>query len=189
MTRVQSRQRRWVERWLSGIWACLLIAAWPTTGLSLTQDELDMNRDLWNSAGPESYDFFMQRTCFCAPDSIRPGLVEVRDGLISAVTDAETMELLDPQHFLTIDGLFEELQDALNFPAFDVQALFDGAFGYPTSISIDLIENAADDVVSYTVSNLTVVPEPASLALAIAGAGLGVAATLLRAKSQPAHPG
>ena len=102
----------------------------------------------------------MQRSCFCHWDYIRPGIVEVRSNAITAVTDAETLEPLDPQFFLTIDGLFDELQRAIDYPAFEIQAQFDKTFGYPTEFSIDYIEDVADDGMSYMARDLRIVPQP-----------------------------
>lgn len=149
--------------------ACLLLG-FATSAYGLTQAELDMKRDQWNAAGSENYDYFLQRLCFCAPESIRRGLVEVRSGIVTTVTDAETLQPLDPQDFLTVDGLFNELQIALNLPAFAIDAQFDDTLGYPQSIHIDFSEPIADDEIAYTARNLTLVPEPTGFMLVIVGA-------------------
>ena len=98
----------WLGKWRGsvhfGVW--ILIAACPIPTLALTQGELDASRNLWNDSGSPDYDYFMQRSCFCQLEYIRPGLVEVRSDAITAVTDAETRQPLDPQFFLTVDGLF-----------------------------------------------------------------------------------
>jgi probable HAF family extracellular repeat protein len=160
------------SKWLGvGLW--FLVAGFPNPALALTQVELETMRDLWIANGSKDYNFFMQQTCFCPPDVIRPGLVEVRSGSITAVIDAETLQPLEPQEFLTIDGLFDELQTALVLPAFAIEAQFDAVLGYPTRISIDLVENLADDVVDYTARDLSLVPEPTTCVSAILGA-LGI---------------
>ena len=119
--------------------------------------------------GSSNYDYFMQRSCFCIESYTRPGLVQVRSDVITAVTDAETLQPLDPQFFLTVDGLFDELQNAIDYPAFNIQSQFDDTFGYPTSIGIDFIQNVADDEMFYTASNLRIIPEPVSFQLAFLG--------------------
>jgi hypothetical protein len=96
----------------------------------------------------------MQRSCFCQLEYIRPGLVQVRSDAITAVTDAETLQPLDPQFFLTVDGLFDELQRAIDLPAFDIQAQFDSTLGYPTNFGIDFIQGVADDEIFYTARDL-----------------------------------
>ena len=135
-----------------GVW--ILIAVCPIPALALTQGEPDASRNLWNMSGSTDYDYFMQRFCFCFPDSIRPGLVQVRSEVITAVTDAETLQPLDPQFFLTVTGLFDELQGAIDLSAFAIEAQFDSTFGYPTNIGIDFRQEVADDEVSYTARDL-----------------------------------
>jgi hypothetical protein len=157
-----------------GVSLLLCILACPTAALALTQGELDASRNVWNANGSDDYDYFMQRDCFCFEDYIRPGLVEVRAGAISAVTDADTLQPLDPQFFLTVDELFDVLQSAIDAPAFEIQAQFDNTLGYPTSIFIDEVENIADEEVAYVARDLTLVPEPTSLVLAIL-ATMGIA--------------
>ena len=163
---------QWFGRWRDagvplGVW--ILIAACPIPALALTQGELDASRNLWNMSGSTDYDYFMQRSCFCQEDFIRPGLVQVRSEVITAVTDAETLQPLDPQLFLTVDGLFDELQAAIDIPAFDIRAQFESTYGYPTSFSIDFVENIADDEVAYTARELRIVPEPTSFPLSLLG--------------------
>jgi hypothetical protein len=167
--RFLSRRRRSSGKWLAA--ACwLVVVGFAGPAAAITQAELDTMRALWSANGSEDYNFFLQRSCFCAPQSVRPGLVEVRSDMIAAVLDAETLQPLDPQEFLTVDGLFAELQAALDLPAFAIDAQFDASLGYPTQITIDQIEGAADDVVSYTAGNLSLVPEPTAFVLAILGA-------------------
>lgn len=154
----------------------MLIAACPSPAQELTQHELDASRNLWNANGFHDYDYFMQRSCFCLGDVNRPGLVQVRDGVVAGVTDSETLQPLDPQFFLTVDGLFDELQRAIDTglspSELSIQAEFDRVLGYPTSMWID-IHRIADDEMSYTARDLRPIPEPSTLTLAaMAMAGL-----------------
>lgn len=147
--------RHTTSRSFLGIGLCwLLVSGFALESLALTQAELDAGRNLWNSFGSDDYDYFMQRSCFCFGDFVRPGLVEVRSGAITSVTDADTFQPLDPQFFLTVDGLFGELQNAIDTSAFNIQAQFDNALGYPTSFSIDYIQNVADDEIAYTAADV-----------------------------------
>lgn len=162
------QRSRLIPRRIAGL-SVLLLLVCSTSGFALTQAELDMNRDLWNAQGADDYTFFFQRSCFCAPDRVRPTWVDVRDDQITNATDAETLEPLDPTFFPTIDELFGELQSAIERPAYQIEAQFDANLGFPTSIHIDLEELLADDVVSYVVRDVTVVPEPTGLLLALLG--------------------
>ena len=59
-------------------------AAFTTAAaLALDQTDLDTNRSVWDSQSASDYDYFLQRSCFCFPDTIRPGLVSVRSGVIT----------------------------------------------------------------------------------------------------------
>ncbi|MCA9185546.1 MAG: DUF6174 domain-containing protein [Pirellulaceae bacterium] len=148
-----------------GLTAWLAIAACTSPTLALTQAELDAKRDLWNTSGSMDYDYVLQRSCFCHPDFIQPGLVEIRAGMITAVTDADTLQPLDPELFLTVDGLFAELQRAIDYPAFDIQAQFDSNLGYPTSFFVDYVLEIADEEMSYRAHDLVLsaIPGDANL--------------------------
>jgi hypothetical protein len=175
--------RDWFRPRTTGVRLCLgvlLIAGFTRIGLGLTQTELDMNRNLWNAQGVDDYTFFVRRSCFCLPELTRPAWVDVRNDVITNVTDAETLQSLEVHSFPSIDDLFGELQSALDLPAYLIQAQFQASLGYPTFINIDREEILADDVTSYVVRDLTVVPEPTSLLLGL----IGAAAILGRLRNQ-----
>ena len=52
----------------------------------------------------------------------------------------------------TIDALFDEIQDAINREAHLVIAEYDSQLGFPKSVSIDYIREAADDEMAFSVS-------------------------------------
>ena len=156
-------------------------AAFTTaTAFALDQTDLDTNRSLWDSQSASDYDYFLQRSCFCFPDTRRPGLVSVRSGVITMVIDAETSAMLDPQSFLRVDELFDTLQDAIDTNAFEINSQFDNILGYPRSFSIDYFAMIADDEIYYTARDLVVVPEPASGLLML----LGLVAVCQRCRPQ-----
>jgi hypothetical protein len=137
------------------IW--LFIVGCPVSALALTQHELDASRSFWDVNGLNDYDYVLQRTCFCISEARRPGLVQVRMGAIATVTDAETLQPLDPLFFRTVDQLFDELQNAIDNSADDIQAEFDNTIGYPTSIRIDFDLFIADEELIYSARDLHVV--------------------------------
>lgn len=150
------------KTWLRIGLCWLLVACSPLVSFALTQDELDANRSLWISADADDYNYFLQLECFCDPAATRPGVVEVRSGAITNVTDAETGQQLDPKFYRTVDGLFDVLQDALDASAIDIQAEFDATLGVPFDISIDFSEVFADDELAYTDDQLFIVLDPGS---------------------------
>ncbi|HEY3393295.1 MAG TPA: DUF6174 domain-containing protein [Lacipirellulaceae bacterium] len=146
-----------------------LVAAFLTpaaTALALDQPELDANRALWDSHNITNYDFQAQVECFCPPDLVRPAVVSVRMDSIASVVDAQTFEPRNPADYLTIDAMFDRLQQALNSDDLVIDAQFDSTLGHPSFFRIDE-PILADDEYSWTVEKLTVVLEPGGLALGL----------------------
>lgn len=157
---------------LPGLVAAFLIPA--AAALALDQTELDANRALWDSHNITSYDYRAQLDCFCTPESVRPAIVSVRMDAIASVVDAQTLEPRGPADFLTIDAMFDRLQQALNSDDPVIDAQFDSTLGHPSFFRIDH-PILADDDYSWTVENLTVVPEPGGMALVLITLALCVA--------------
>jgi hypothetical protein len=120
------------------------------------QAALDANRARWDAANVPDYQYRMQRGCFCAPELTEPGIVKVRDGAIQSVESPDGLSLLDPADYLTIDGLFDVIQDAIDAGADAFQVTYDETFGVPISISVDYLLPAADDEISYSATELVV---------------------------------
>jgi Family of unknown function (DUF6174) len=130
----------------------------PAAGAQVVdpQAALDANRARWDAANVLDYQYRMQRGCFCPPDLTEPGIVKVRDGAIESVESPDGLSLLDPADYLTIDGLFDVIQDAIDASADAIQATYDETLGVPLSISIDYLLPAADDEISYSATELVV---------------------------------
>lgn len=89
-----------------------------------------------------------------------PLSVEVRDGQVVAMVDQQGQPVTEFQDsflpYASIDKLFDTLEKAQNGGADKVTVEYDSQRGYPSSIYIDYIEQAADDEMSFTVSGLEV---------------------------------
>ena len=133
--------------------------------LADVQAELDSNRLLWATQDITDYDYRFQRFCFCHPGFAAPGIVSVRDGFIVSVVGVSDGLPLDPINYLTLDGLFDEIQSAIDFPADGIYVAYDAAIGFPSLIEIDLILEAADDERYYTASEFHAVPEPSTVSV------------------------
>jgi hypothetical protein len=114
----------------------------------------------WDSRAVRHYRYEFQRSCECLPEMAPPALIEVRDGVVVAVTHAQTGESLantSPANRPTVDELFEELRHALR-EADRVDVRYDPTFGYPSRVSIDWDANMADEERVYVAKNLTRLP-------------------------------
>ncbi len=79
--------------------------------------------------------------------------IEVLNGVINSATYTDTSEpVTDLDNATTIADLFDEIQAAIDSEAFVLDATYDTVNGYPTSVSIDFIENAVDDEMSFVVT-------------------------------------
>jgi hypothetical protein len=114
-------------------------------------------RGTWAGAGIDDYTITIERMCFC-PD-VGPYEVAVEDGeAVSVSKDGEEVPLDDASLAtwpLTVDDLFAEIDEAER-TADEVTVVYDATLGYPTRISIDRIEDAIDDEMSFVVRDLRV---------------------------------
>lgn len=121
--------------------------------------ELEANRNRWQSVGFTDYTYRVDRACFCGFFGLAE--IEVRDGVIVAVTHAEDGTAVDPEFFQfydTVEDLFDLIQDAIAREAAVLDVEYDDQLGYPLRIELDYAFNVADDELTVTVSGL--VPAP-----------------------------
>ncbi|MBO0613644.1 DUF6174 domain-containing protein [Thiothrix fructosivorans] len=133
---------------------------------STPQQQLDANRQKWDSLGISDYSFTLQRSCFCTPDSTRPITIQVRGDSVTSARYADTGELIpdDRQtnkqsiYNMNADGVFNLIEQGIKSGAAQVDAKYDAQYGLPTSIYIDQNQQMADEEMGYTISNFQ--PEP-----------------------------
>ncbi len=144
-------------RWLATALLALTLVG-CTDVLGPEQDALAAARARWALTNADNYLFEFRRSCFCAPDFVRPVRIEILDGIVSSAVYVDTEEpiSLPLTSVPTIDDLFDEIQDAMDRLAFSVIADYDANMGYPTSVSIDYIENAIDDEMAFFVSSFQI---------------------------------
>jgi len=119
------------------------------------QDSLSAARARWTSfSSVDGYTFQFRRACFCPPDTVRETRIEVLSGIVNSATYTDTGEpvTVPLDELPTIDDLFDEIQSAIDNEAFTLVATYDQDRGFPTSVSIDFIEFAIDDEMSFTVT-------------------------------------
>lgn len=123
------------------------------------QTDLDAARAAWATAGGDDYDMQMSVSCFCliSPDVVGLPIVdiEVRNGVITSAVTVDGV-ILDPVPglFKTVEGVFDEIQDAIDGRAARIDATYH-ADGYPQSVFIDRAFLIADEEIGYTIHSLT----------------------------------
>jgi phage gp36-like protein len=112
------------------------------------QSDLDTAKSSWQEAGLITYTYVYQRSCFCLPIDTAPKVVDIVDGVVVSV-DCQPAQAVhcsgNDDNIPTIEGLFEEIQLAIESSAFLVDVQYDDELGYPLSIYIDYEEFIADE--------------------------------------------
>ena len=114
--------------------------------------EFDAAHQLWRAQNLHTYAFTLQRGCFCG--NVHPLFVVVLSDTVAGVIDLETTETVDRQLGQTVEDLFTFIQGAIDRRAQRIDATYDAAKGFPTSIDYDGAATIADDEISYRVSDV-----------------------------------
>ena len=127
-----------------------------TDMLREAQAELGRHRALWEANRAEDYSFVLAPMCFCPQHLLDPVTVRVADGVVASVTYVESGEA--PEHagfgrYLTIDELFDVIQEAIGGKASQITVTYDSAIGYPTNARLDYDARMADEEYIFTASD------------------------------------
>ncbi|MGH7481002.1 MAG: DUF6174 domain-containing protein [Longimicrobiales bacterium] len=147
---------------LAGLLASVLAAGCfdpSPTGPTLddAQRQLDESRALWDAAALANYDIDYQRVCACLPQFLEPVVLQIRDDTVHAVlelTGGEPIQDPPPNFYLTVDEIFDLLQDAIDGRAERIRAQFDPELGYPFLAQVDYQLAVGADEVEVRVANL-----------------------------------
>ena len=127
------------------------------TPLGPAESELAHAAARWSAAGPASYDFDVQVSCFCLATTFGTVTVSVRNHEVMSVVRADsgtTVDSLDFQSVLTVDRMFATEQGYLDRKPASFRADYDANLGYPTLVSVDPSARVADDEYSFQVLGL-----------------------------------
>ncbi len=125
----------------------------PGGPAAIRSPELDAAMARWEAAELDGYSMTLRRICFCpTPDYTGPFTVAVRDGEVASVTLDGTA--VPAERGMSVEDLFDLLEDAYAREAEVVEVTFDEALGYPTAINIDYSSMMADEEIAYGVSDL-----------------------------------
>jgi hypothetical protein len=97
--------------------------------------ELRRNQRLWQSRSIEDYQFVQQRSCFCDPGSLKPIRVEVREGQVVRVEDLDTGVPLPPSRAMTVEGLFDRIEQVIHNDYEYLETTYDPGLGFPVELS------------------------------------------------------
>lgn len=123
--------------------------------------EFETNKQKWQNSRPDNYSYTVERSGFLGPEARKPIDVTVNGNTItnSQFSDGSA----DPVpnfNQLTLDDLFNTVENAINSGAAEVRVEYDPQFGYPTSIFIDHDRRIADEEVFLSASNLQNLDNP-----------------------------
>ena len=107
------------------------------------QYELDDARELWTQNEPSHYRYVQDEWAFA--DSVGPVRIEVLDGEIVSAVTVDTDEPAPESRALTIEDLFDMVQDEIDQDPDDLDVVYHDEFGFPVTVDVDPITNAIDD--------------------------------------------
>jgi hypothetical protein len=124
--------------------------------------EFEKNQQLWEDANISHYRYTLSLSCFCAFMEDMPLTIEVQNDQIVSITSVKgtAVDTTNPsyslfENYATFDRIFLQLKTALE-EADEVTVVYDTAYGFPTTITIDQIKEATDDELYVTVENFEI---------------------------------
>ena len=153
-----------IKQVLIGLFLYAAVSGCSIFGIDGEEADLKSNRQKWQKQNISHYQFELSISCFC-PAGLTPAIVVVRADTIHSVLNPETGETLllpesdvpalekNPDHYSTIDGLFERIEHAIDQDAHRLDVNYHSKFGYPAQIDVEYFKNATDDEVRYLADN------------------------------------
>ena len=140
--------------------ACLALGSCGDDPLGPEEEALDSARARWEGTGFTSYTYKYRMSCFCHPQVLETALVSVSGDRVTAVYLVDSAGPAPPETFdfyYTIDGLFDRLAADLEREPAQFDVTYHPETGFPTSASVDISEQIADEEYSFTASDLVAV--------------------------------
>ena len=142
----------------------IVLTACGAAAVSGSQTEIGQNKEKWQEQGISHYRYNLHISCFCVFVENMPLVIEVQDGKVVSMEFQNGAEI-DPalrqdlfDKYATIEGLFTEVEAALNGAAENVVVKYDPTYGFPTEVTIDVSQQVADDELYLTISNFEELP-------------------------------
>ena len=146
-----------------GVWPVPPTPPTPLTSSGPADSLLEANRALWASSGVDSYRYRFRWQCFCMDEYVRVVDITVMNGAIVSVVDASTGRPVSEEaaaYYRTIEGLFEFLRVAIDYPADSFHSTYDANLGYPVETQIDYVTGIADEELNFQIYGLSPVLRP-----------------------------
>jgi Family of unknown function (DUF6174) len=144
-----------------GTFSAVLTAALAAACLSPTDevgDEIHRGAvERWAQVGPPSYSFVLTRVCVCAVTG-EPIRIEVLDLVVVSRTYVSDDTPLEPEHhddFPDVPGLFDLIEEVRQSKPSFFNASYDGTYGFPATVIINITPARTDDDLSLTVTEFT----------------------------------
>ena len=120
----------------------------------IPEDELNLQEQekKWKKQGITDYEFTSQISCFCQSDYTLPKAILVKKDKIQSINGVAYADLEYENH-MTIDELFDYIEDRQNKNPVIENLEFDSVYGFPSYIYFDISEMIADDEIGYTITN------------------------------------
>ena len=131
----------------------IILNCTKTTGV-IPEDELNLQEQekKWKKQGITDYEFTSQISCFCQSDYTLPKAIVVKNDEIQSINGVAYANLEYENH-MTIDELFDYIEDRQNKNPVIENLEFDSVYGFPSYIYFDISEMIADDEIGYTITN------------------------------------
>ncbi|MGQ0766443.1 MAG: DUF6174 domain-containing protein [Gemmatimonadota bacterium] len=112
-------------------------------------------RARWNANGSTDYEYVLRQNCYCILGG-QPVRVTVRQGQMTQAILISTGQPVPANlraGFLTVDQLFDLLEDAINQRAHNIRVTYDDDLGFPVDFFIDYSEQIADEERGYVATD------------------------------------
>ena len=112
------------------------------------------NKALWDREGPDSYSFQVQISCFCMVSVTSPIEIVVLDSRVSEIGYAKSdggdyrivPDEVKAHPFVgSVPEIFEGLSKLLREHPASISVEWDERYGFPTSVSVDMVRGVIDD--------------------------------------------
>jgi hypothetical protein len=140
---------------LSALAAAACGVTGPSDRHAEEQARLDQARAQWRAQAIVDYTYVFGRGCFCVEEYREPVTITVRGRTIESVVSVASGLPRDAAQYPTIEGLFDQVQNAIDQDAATIRTEYDPARGYLASGYFDISERVADEEMSVEARALT----------------------------------